>query len=77
MELVPHLWTMLGLGRSTVEVSFHPPVTLAQFGSRKALAEHCYRVIARGVTAERGRRARRQLVAQAAAARPAAATAAQ
>lgn len=49
MELAPHLWTMLGLGRLTVEVDFHPWVTLDQFGSRKALADHCYGVIGRGV----------------------------
>lgn len=49
MEFLPHLWTMLGLGRAGVEVGFHPVVTLAQFGSRKALAEHCYRVVAEGV----------------------------
>jgi 1-acyl-sn-glycerol-3-phosphate acyltransferase len=49
MELAPHLWTMLGLGTVEVAVTFHPPVTLAQFGSRKALAEHCYCVIAQAV----------------------------
>ena len=49
MELAPHLWTMLGLGRVTVEVDLHPVVTLEQFGSRKALADHCCDVIRRGV----------------------------
>jgi lyso-ornithine lipid O-acyltransferase len=49
MTLAPHLWTMLGLGTVEVLVAFHLPVTLAQFGSRKALAEHCYRVISGGV----------------------------
>lgn len=51
MALAPHLWRALGLGRVTVEIRFHPPVTLAEFGSRKALAEHCYRAIAAGVDA--------------------------
>jgi lyso-ornithine lipid O-acyltransferase len=56
MEFLPHLWTMLGLGHAGVEVRFHPVVTLPQFGSRKALAEHCYRVVAEGVaTAIAGR----------------------
>jgi lyso-ornithine lipid O-acyltransferase len=50
MTLAPHLWTMLGLGTVDVGVTFHPPVTLAQFGSRKALAEHCHRVIAAGMS---------------------------
>lgn len=49
MEFAPHLWTMLGLGTVAVEVRFHPVVTLAEFGSRKALAEHCYREVAAAV----------------------------
>lgn len=49
MDMAPHLWAMLGLGRLGVEVTFHPPVTLAEFGSRKGLAEHCHRTIAAGV----------------------------
>jgi len=57
MELVDHLWHVAGLGRITVAVEFHPPVTLAQFGSRKALSEHCQRAVAEGVaTAIAGRR---------------------
>jgi 1-acyl-sn-glycerol-3-phosphate acyltransferase len=43
---------MLGLGRIGVKIIFHPPVTLEQFGSRKALAEHCYRVIATSLALE-------------------------
>ncbi len=49
MELVPHLWTALGLGRPTIEVDFHPPVSLEQFASRKALADHCHDVIRHAV----------------------------
>jgi len=49
MTLAPHLWEMLGMGTVEVEVAFHRPVTLAELGSRKALAEHCYRTIAAGV----------------------------
>jgi 1-acyl-sn-glycerol-3-phosphate acyltransferase len=49
MKLMPHLWQMIGLGTVTVEVTFHAPVTLAQFASRKALSDHCHRVIARGL----------------------------
>jgi len=57
MELVGHLWHVAGLGRITVAVEFHPPVTLAQFGSRKALSDHCQRAVAEGVaTALAGRR---------------------
>lgn len=48
MELFPHLRQLLRLGRLTVTVSFHEPVTIKEFASRKELAEYCYQVIARG-----------------------------
>ncbi len=51
MELMPHVWAMLGLGKLTVELTFHPPVTFAQFGSRKALAAHCQSAVAGGLAA--------------------------
>jgi lyso-ornithine lipid O-acyltransferase len=40
---------MVRLGRLTIRVEFHEPVTVDRFGSRKALAEHCWRVVAAGV----------------------------
>ena len=49
MTLVKHLWNVFRLGEFTVEVIFHPPVTLEDFGNRKALAEHCQREAAKGV----------------------------
>lgn len=48
MTLAPHMLRMLGLGRTTVVVTFHEPVTYDQFGSRKALAQHCWRAVAQG-----------------------------
>ena len=51
MTVVPHIWTVLGLGTLTVRVIFHPPVTLEQFGSRKDLTVHCYKVIHAGLAA--------------------------
>lgn len=51
MELGNHLWHAISLGRVTVVVEFHEPVTLDQFGSRKALSDYCYDVVARGVAA--------------------------
>ena len=45
MELFGHAAELVGLGRLTVTVSFHAPVTIDQFGSRKALAQHCYEQI--------------------------------
>jgi 1-acyl-sn-glycerol-3-phosphate acyltransferase len=49
MELAPHLWHFAGLGRVKVVVEFHESVTIDQFGSRKALSEHCRERIARGM----------------------------
>jgi lyso-ornithine lipid O-acyltransferase len=49
MDLAPHLWTALGMGVLTVELTFFPPVTIDQFASRKELAAYCYRVISDGV----------------------------
>jgi len=49
MDLAPHLWEAFKAGRMTVEVEFHPPVTLEGFSSRKALAEHCQTVVSQGV----------------------------
>jgi lyso-ornithine lipid O-acyltransferase len=51
MELAPHLWVMLGLGRVGVVVEFHAPLSVASFPTRKALAEHCWRVVSAGVAA--------------------------
>ena len=50
MTLAGHLIGALGLGRITVEVEFHPPVTIAEFGSRKVLSAHCHKVISHGLT---------------------------
>jgi 1-acyl-sn-glycerol-3-phosphate acyltransferase len=51
MDLGPHLWHAVGLGRVTAVLEFHPVVTIAEFGSRKALATHCQSVVARGLEA--------------------------
>jgi 1-acyl-sn-glycerol-3-phosphate acyltransferase len=56
MDLASHLWLALGLGRLTVTVIYHPPVTLQQWGSRKALAEYCEKQVRRGVIAANGGR---------------------
>src|SRR5690606_24800765 len=56
MELPGHIWESLGLGRLTVVVEFHDPVTIESLGSRKALAEHCHAVIEAGVASAIGGR---------------------
>jgi 1-acyl-sn-glycerol-3-phosphate acyltransferase len=56
MDMMTHGWHLLGLGKLTATVIFHQPVNYAMFGSRKALAAHCERVIARGLSAANGGR---------------------
>ncbi len=51
MDLVPHLWRSAKAGKLRVDVEFHPPVDIDMLGSRKALADHCSRAVARGVEA--------------------------
>jgi 1-acyl-sn-glycerol-3-phosphate acyltransferase len=51
MTLLPHLLTLLGLGRVTVHVIFHPPIAGDAFPSRKVLAHQCRRLIVEGVNA--------------------------
>ena len=49
MTLVKHLWNVFRLGQFTVDVFFHPAITLDAFADRKALATHCQHEVARGV----------------------------
>ena len=49
-DLLSHLWHYLGHTPAEVVLQFHPPVTIQDFASRKELAAHCRRVIARGVS---------------------------
>lgn len=50
MTLAPHFWEVAGLGHATVDVVFHPPVTIRDYETRKGLAEHCFKVVADGVS---------------------------
>ena len=50
MTLVGHLWGCLGAGGAGIDVIFHDAVRLSELGSRKALAQHCRSVVARGLS---------------------------
>ncbi|MBM3502290.1 MAG: 1-acyl-sn-glycerol-3-phosphate acyltransferase [Alphaproteobacteria bacterium] len=50
MDLFSHLWGVMGAGPGTVEVQFHPPVTIEAFADRKALAKACEAQIAQGLS---------------------------
>ncbi|MFN5589918.1 MAG: lysophospholipid acyltransferase family protein [Holosporales bacterium] len=46
MELASHVWGVVQLGRLGVEVTFHPPLSLAAATSRKELSKQCEATIA-------------------------------
>jgi 1-acyl-sn-glycerol-3-phosphate acyltransferase len=50
MTLPPHLWQFLGLGTVEIVVEFHQPTSVADWVSRKALAQFCYERISAGVS---------------------------
>lgn len=49
MDLAPHLWVLLGMGRATVEVEFHPPVRADRFANRREMAGWCEQTVRNGV----------------------------
>ncbi|HAX91729.1 MAG TPA: 1-acyl-sn-glycerol-3-phosphate acyltransferase [Rhodospirillaceae bacterium] len=49
MTLVKHVWDVFKIGSFTVDVIFHPAVTMEDFGSRKLMSEYCHRTISKGV----------------------------
>lgn len=51
MNLMSHIWRILTFSSVRAEVSFHEPVTIDRYGSRKALADHCFEVVRKGVAA--------------------------
>jgi len=63
MEMFSHLWGIVGVGRSTVVLEFHKPVSIRDFPDRKALAAHCQAVVAAGVSSAISGRPQPALVA--------------
>jgi 1-acyl-sn-glycerol-3-phosphate acyltransferase len=49
MTLLPHLWNVFKMGRFTVDVIFHPPVSPGDFPDRKVLAAYCQSQVGRGI----------------------------
>lgn len=45
MSLSSHAWTFLQLGRTTVEIAFLPPVSVAEMQNRKSMALACEKAI--------------------------------
>jgi 1-acyl-sn-glycerol-3-phosphate acyltransferase len=53
MAFAPHFLAVLAHPGGSVEVIFHPPVAVADFADRKALAAHCEGAVAAGFAAGR------------------------
>ena len=49
MDLLPHLFEMMGSGTVQIQLTFHEPVAIDRFPTRKALADFCFRTIVAGV----------------------------
>ncbi len=49
MTLIKHVWEVFKIGAFTVDVIFHPAVTIQDFGNRKLLAAYCQQAVASGV----------------------------
>ena len=50
MDLVSHLWSVLGQSIVTVEIAFLPPTTMEACGSRKDMARRCQLMVATSVS---------------------------
>jgi lyso-ornithine lipid O-acyltransferase len=49
MDLPPHFWGLLKLGRIKAVIEFHEPISSAEMGSRKAMSKQCQKMIAASV----------------------------
>ena len=49
MTLPKHLWNVFQRGHFTVDVVFHPPLTITEGMNRKTLAATCQNMVARGI----------------------------
>lgn len=56
MDLIPHLFRFLGLGRTQFVVEFFPVVRRDQFADHKAMAQYCHAQIAGAHNAARAQR---------------------
>ncbi|TAH35313.1 MAG: 1-acyl-sn-glycerol-3-phosphate acyltransferase [Alphaproteobacteria bacterium] len=45
VDLIPHLWTLLGLGRMQIRVEFFEPIRADQFENHKSMAQYCQNLI--------------------------------
>jgi len=49
MPFAPHFFSALGMGRASVELIFHAPVSIKDFETRKDCATHCFEEVSSGL----------------------------
>lgn len=49
MPFAPHFFSALGMERASVELVFHPPVSIKEFDTRKECTMHCYEQVSAGL----------------------------
>lgn len=49
MTLIKHVWDVFKIGGFTVDIIFHPAVTIEDFGDRKMLSQYCEGRVSEGV----------------------------
>ena len=47
MDLLPHVWKFIGLGKSEIQVYFHEPKYFNEFSTRKHACTYCFEKISR------------------------------
>jgi 1-acyl-sn-glycerol-3-phosphate acyltransferase len=50
MTMVSHLFTFVGFGVVTIDVTFHEPALSHEFQSRKRMAEYCHQIVSAGAS---------------------------
>jgi 1-acyl-sn-glycerol-3-phosphate acyltransferase len=50
VDMLPHMWRLLGLGTVTARVHFHEPLDPKDYGNRKALAKASYEAVSEKVS---------------------------
>jgi hypothetical protein len=55
MDLPPHFWELLKLGRLTATIEFHEPISTKEMKSRKKMSARCQAVISDSVERTRVR----------------------
>ena len=62
MDLVPHVWKLLGMGNCEIEVKYHAPKAFNEFFSRKEACKYCFELISSQVSKDLNANTRENLI---------------